>query len=188
MSSDVVAVIANYRNIANWLSGNTPPYSDRCQVITAHADVDGMRFALRNAPIREENAMKKPISPRIHGMLDYSTAAAVAAAPRVLDMPTAASRLFESLAGGYTALSSVTDYPLSLKRVVPFKGHGAAEVAIALALPAMPWLLGFAENRAARNLCFGLTAMTFAIAALTDWDAPSRRKAAAKRKKRRQAA
>lgn len=132
--------------------------------------------------------MRKPISPRIHGMLDYSTAAAVAAAPHVLEMPTAASRLFESLAGGYTALSSVTDYPLSVKRLVPFKGHGAAELAIGLALPAMPWLLGFADNRAARNLCFGITALTFAVAALTDWDAPSRRKAAARRRKRRRAA
>jgi hypothetical protein len=132
--------------------------------------------------------MRKPISPRIHGMLDYSTAAAIAAAPRVLDMPPAASRLFESLAGGYTALSSVTDYPLSVKRLVPFKGHGAAELAIGLALPAMPWLLGFADNRAARNLCFGITALTFAVAALTDWDAPSRRKAAVRRRKRRRAA
>jgi hypothetical protein len=132
--------------------------------------------------------MKKPISPRIHGMLDYSTAAAVAAAPRVLDMPPAASRLFESLAGGYTALSSVTDYPLSLKRVVPFKGHGAAELAIGLALPAMPWLLGFADNRAARNLCFGVTALTFAVAALTDWDAPTRRRKSRLAQRKRRAA
>jgi hypothetical protein len=81
--------------------------------------------------------------------------------------------LFESLAGGYTALSAMTDYPLSVRRLVPFKGHGAAELAIGLALPAMPWLLGFADNRAARNLCFGLTALTLVVAALTDWDGRS---------------
>jgi hypothetical protein len=114
-------------------------------------------------------------------MLDYGTAAAVAAAPRVLDRPAPASRLFESLAGGYTALSAVTDYPLSVRRLVPFKGHGAAELAIGLALPAMPWLLGFADSRAARNLCFGLTAMTLVVAALTDWNGAGTRK----RRKRR---
>ncbi|HKN64877.1 MAG TPA: hypothetical protein VJW73_01285 [Gemmatimonadaceae bacterium] len=122
----------------------------------------------------------KPISPRVHGMLDYSTAAAVAAAPRIMDLPAPASRLFETLAGGYTALSAVTDYPLSVRRVVPFKGHGAAELAIGLALPAMPWLLGFADNRAARNLCFGLTALTLVVAALTDWNGVD-----AKRRRRR---
>ena len=113
--------------------------------------------------------MRKPISPRTHGVLDYTTSAAVAAAPHVFDMPKPARRLFEGLAGGYTSLSSVTDYPLGVKRVVPFKAHGGAELAIAAALPAMPWVLGFADNKAARNLCFGLTALTLVVAALTDW-------------------
>jgi hypothetical protein len=113
--------------------------------------------------------MRKPISPRIHGVLDYTTSAAVAAAPFLFDMPKPARRLFEGLASGYTGLSSVTDYPLGVKRVVPFKGHGGAELAIAAALPAMPWLFGFKTNKAARNLCFGLTALTVVVAALTDW-------------------
>jgi hypothetical protein len=115
--------------------------------------------------------MRRPISPRLHGVLDYSTSAAVAAAPRVFDFPRPARRLFDSLAGGYTGLSAVTNYPLSVKRAVPFKAHGAAELAIAAALPALPWVLGFARHRAARNLCFGLTALTLVVAALTDWDA-----------------
>jgi hypothetical protein len=115
--------------------------------------------------------MRKPISPRIHGVLDYTTSAAVAAAPRALNLPRNARMLFESLATGYTGLSAVTDYPLSVKRIAPFKVHGALELAVAAALPAMPFLLGFADNRAARNLCFGLTALTLVVAALTDWNA-----------------
>jgi hypothetical protein len=31
-------------------------------------------------------------------------------------------------------------------------------------------VLGFSRHRAARNLCFGLAAMTVVVAALTDWD------------------
>jgi hypothetical protein len=117
-------------------------------------------------------------------MLDYSTAAAVAAAPRIMDLPTPASRLFESLAGGYAALSAVTDYPLSVRRLVPFKGHGAAELAIGLALPAMPWLLGFADNRTARNLCFAITALTLVVAALTDWEGPAADRRHGRRKRK----
>lgn len=86
-------------------------------------------------------------------------------------MPKKAQRLFESLAAGYTGLSAVTDYPLSVKRVAPFKVHGAAELAIAALLPVMPWALGFSDNKAARNLCFALTGVTLVVAALTDWDA-----------------
>jgi hypothetical protein len=115
--------------------------------------------------------MKKPISPLAHGAIDYTTTAAVAAAPYAFEFPVPARRLFGALAGTYTAVSALTDYPLSLKRAIPFKMHGASELAIAAALPAMPWLLGFEKHRAARNLCFGLTALTLVVAALTDWSA-----------------
>ena len=114
--------------------------------------------------------MRKPISPRVHGIIDYTTSLAVAAAPEALNFPRAAKTLARSLAGGYTGLSAVTDYPLSAKRLVPFKAHGAAELAIAAALPILPWALGFAENKAARNFFLGLTALTLVVSALTDWD------------------
>jgi hypothetical protein len=112
----------------------------------------------------------KPISPRIHGVLDYATSTAVAVAPRAMNFPKPARRLFESLAAGYTGLSAVTDYPMSVRRLAPFKAHGAAELAIAAVLPVLPYALGFAHHRAARNLCFGLTALTIVVAALTDWE------------------
>jgi len=115
--------------------------------------------------------MRQPITPRVHGILDYATSAAVATAPVVFNFPTPARALFSSLAAGYTGLSSVTNYPLSAKRLVPFKAHGATELAIAAALPFMPRALGFARHKAARNLCFGLTALTLVVAALTDWNA-----------------
>ena len=114
--------------------------------------------------------MQKPISPRIHGMIDYTTSAAVAAAPAMMKMPKPATALFETLAATYTGISAFTDYPLSVTRAIPFKAHGAAELISAIALPAMPWVLGFSKHRAARNLCFGLAAVTLVVAALTDWD------------------
>lgn len=113
--------------------------------------------------------MRKPISPRMHGVLDYTTVAAVAALPAVLDMPARAKGLFYGLAGGYLGLSLMTNYPLGAKKKVPFKGHGAAEGVIGAALPAMPWALGFQDDRVARNLCLGLAAFTGVVAALTDW-------------------
>jgi hypothetical protein len=115
--------------------------------------------------------VKKPISPRVHGVLDYTTSATVMAMPRIMKFPKPARRLCDALATGYTGLSAVTNYPMSVRRTVPFKAHGAAELAIAAALPAMPWLLGFAGHKAARNFCFGLTALTVVVAALTDWEA-----------------
>ena len=114
--------------------------------------------------------MPHPISARAHGVLDYATAVVTAAAPSLFDFPKPAAALCYTLAGGYTALSLVTDYPLSARRLVPFKAHGVAEGAIGVLLPALPWVLGFARHRAARNFYFALTAVTAVVASLTDWN------------------
>ena len=115
--------------------------------------------------------MRKPISPRVHGMIDYATVATTAAVPRLMGFPKAAEQLCYALASGYGGLSSMTDYPLAVRRKVPFKMHGLAEAAVGAALPFMPWALGFAKHRPARNFFLGLTALTAITAALTDWNA-----------------
>ena len=127
--------------------------------------------------------MRKPISPRVHGMIDYATVATAAAVPALMHFPPKAARAAWALAGSYGGLSSMTDYPLSVKHVVPFKAHGAAEAVIGLALPALPWVLGFSRHRAARNFFLGLTALTFVVAALTDWE--GRRRGPRTRRRRR---
>lgn len=116
--------------------------------------------------------MQKPINGRMHGMMDYATVATTAAAPRLLGFPRQAEQLAYGLAMGYLGLSLLTDYPLSLRNKVPFKGHGAAEVALGMALPFLPRLLGFENDRRARNFFLGLTALTAVTALLTDWNAP----------------
>jgi hypothetical protein len=114
--------------------------------------------------------MNKPISPRAHGVLDYATVGATLLAPRLLGFPESAARASYALGGGYAALATLTDYPLSVRRVVPFRAHGAAEGLVGLALPALPRVLGFSRHRGARNFFLGLTALTAVVAALTDWE------------------
>ena len=114
--------------------------------------------------------MNRPISPRTHGVLDYATVGATLLAPRLLGFPTRAARASYALGGGYAALSALTDYPLSVKRAVPFRAHGAAEGLVGLALPVLPRVLGFSRHRGARNFFLGLTALTAVVAALTDWE------------------
>ncbi|HEY0972748.1 MAG TPA: hypothetical protein VGE02_17390 [Gemmatimonadales bacterium] len=118
--------------------------------------------------------MRKPISPTLHGVLDYATVAATAAAPTLLRFSPRATRLAYGLAGSYLGLSLLTDYPLAARRTIPFKGHGIAEGAIGAALPALPRALHFSRDRAARNFLIGLTVVTAVVAALTDWEGRER--------------
>jgi hypothetical protein len=119
--------------------------------------------------------MRKPITPFAHGILDYLTVGTVAAAPKLMNFPDAAERACYALAGVYAGTSMLTDYPLSVRRTIPFKAHGFAEVAIGALLPALPFILGFAGNSRARNFFIGLTALTAMTALMTDWDKDSER-------------
>ena len=115
--------------------------------------------------------MKKPISSKLHGVLDYATAAATAALPLLSRLPPRASRTAGAWAAGYTLLSALTDYPLAAKREVPFRTHGTIDKALGVVLPALPWVIGFARHRKARNFFLALAAVSIVVTVLTDWDA-----------------
>jgi hypothetical protein len=115
--------------------------------------------------------MNKPIDPRTHGVLDYATAGATAILSRVLGFSRPAARTANAWAAGYSALSALTNYSPGIKRAVPFRTHGAMDAIMAPLIPALPWLLGFARDRRARNFFLALAAISVIVTALTDWSA-----------------
>jgi hypothetical protein len=114
--------------------------------------------------------MRKPISPILHGLLDYATMAAVYLAPRLLPMPRRARRAARRLATGYTAMSALTEYPLAVRPTLPWRTHGQVDRVLGALLPVLPFMLGFGRDRSARNLFLGLAVVTVAVTMLTDWD------------------
>ncbi len=119
--------------------------------------------------------MLKPISPTVHGAMDYATVVGTVAAPTLLKMPDRAAGLAYGLASAILGLAAFTDFKPGIKRAVPLKAHGITDSALGLALPAMPWVLGFSKNRKARNFFLGLTAMMALTTMLTDWSPRKRR-------------
>ena len=132
--------------------------------------------------------MKRPITPYAHGVIDYATTAMVAAAPRIMRFPKPAAAACYALAGGMAGLAMLTDYPLAAKRAIPFKAHGVSDLSLIGLIPALPWLLGFADNARARNFFLGLTAMSVAVVAMTNWKEESDRSERRPKKRRRRMA
>lgn len=128
--------------------------------------------------------MRKPITPYAHGVLDYTTTAMVASAPRLMRFPKAAEYACYVLAGTLTGMALLTDYPLGAKRVIPFKAHGASDVSLGVLLPLVPWMLGFGRNARARNFFLGLAAFSGVVSAMTDWDKDTERSARRRHKRR----
>lgn len=113
----------------------------------------------------------KPINPRMHGAVDYLACLAMLAAPRLLKLPPPARTASTLFAGSYLIVSGLTDYPLGLRRTIPFPVHGQIELASAPALLVLPALMGALKEPRERAYFAGLLGMVLGAYLLTDWDA-----------------
>jgi hypothetical protein len=102
----------------------------------------------------------RPISPRLHGVLDYLTAADLIVAPSLLGIADKPSgRILRAAGATHAAYSLLTRYPLGPVKVLPFRAHLALDAAAAAGLAAAPWVLGTARKGPRHwlpHLAFGL--------------------------------
>jgi hypothetical protein len=90
----------------------------------------------------------KVISSRTHGVLDYLVGALLLVAPYLLGFATGGPKQWVPMAIGAAtiAMSLITDYELSIARVIPLPVHLGADVLCGILLAASPWLFGFANE------------------------------------------
>jgi hypothetical protein len=118
-----------------------------------------------------KSPVMKIINPRIHGILDYVVVAAFAIAPTAAGLKGLPALISYSLAVVHLLLTLVTDFPLGVAKIVPLRIHGAIEFVVSIALVALPWMLNFALDVAARNFYVGAGALIFAVWLVTDYRA-----------------
>ena len=86
----------------------------------------------------------RPIDSTLHGGTDYSAGATL-----LTDLPrwagvegTRSARQIRTAAAIHAGYSALTDYPLGVVKVLPYKAHLAMDAVGALALAATPFLTG----------------------------------------------
>src|SRR5258706_9073322 len=93
----------------------------------------------------------KILSAHTHGFLDYATIVWFALARALLGVEGQPKWICYGLAGIHLLLTLLTDFPLGAAKLIPSAVHGLIELIVSVALVILPWVLGFAENPAARN-------------------------------------
>jgi hypothetical protein len=113
----------------------------------------------------------KPITPTIHGYLDYLTVVVFLSAPKILGLGGLAALLSWTLAGVHLALTLVTDFPLGWRPWLAFWIHGRIERIVGPALVLIAFLPNFSSSSSAFGfyLCIGLVIV--AVGWLTDYSA-----------------
>lgn len=91
--------------------------------------------------------MRKPISTRTHGMIDYGWAATATALSKQVNGATATARLLRGAATTATTNSLVTNYEYGALRLMPMKGHLALDFALSSVLLVAPLFLPQSERR-----------------------------------------
>src|SRR4051812_8474495 len=113
--------------------------------------------------------MRKPISARVHGILDYATVAAFLNAPMVLGFHGTPASIVYWLSGIHLLMTGFTDFPLGVFKIIPFRIHGVIDLVAGIFLLVAPWVFGFAADSAARNFFVAMAVIGFIVVALTDY-------------------
>ena len=113
--------------------------------------------------------MRKPVSARVHGVLDYATVAAFLNAPMVFGFHGTPAAIAYWLAGIHLLMTGCTDFPVGFFMWIPFKVHGVIELLAGIFILVAPWIFGFAQDAAARNFFVGMAIILLVVVALTDY-------------------
>jgi hypothetical protein len=118
----------------------------------------------------------KFISPRVHGILDYSVAGVLIGAPLVWgfsDLSVAAAIIAVGGGIGLFVYSLLTDYSAGLRALIPFRLHLTLDTIAAVALLTAPFLFGF--GGAPRGFYLVIGTAVLAVVACTRLEAGSER-------------
>jgi hypothetical protein len=85
----------------------------------------------------------KKLNPTQHGYLDYVTVFLFLAAPSVLGLTGMAGTFAYVLAIIHLAVTLLTDFPLSVYKLIPFPIHGWIERGVWPVLILVPFVFGF---------------------------------------------
>jgi hypothetical protein len=110
--------------------------------------------------------MKRPITTTTHGMIDYVTVGTLATLPRIFRWGPGLTNILTGAASGILGYSLITDYELSLAKVLPMKTHLALDGASALLTGAAPFLMK-EPKQSAKFALIGIALFELTVSALT---------------------
>jgi hypothetical protein len=88
--------------------------------------------------------MPRPIDSTLHGATDYTVGSLLTTAfPRLTGIEgTRAARQIRAAGAIHVGYSTITDYPLGIVKLLPYRAHLAIDALGAIALAAMPFVTG----------------------------------------------
>lgn len=112
----------------------------------------------------------KIISATNHGYLDFVTVVIFLSAPTLFGLIGLPAMLAYGLAVIHLVVTLATDFPFGVIKIIPFTLHGWIERLVGPLLVVMPFILGFANEAAARNFYIFIGLIIILVGVLTDYE------------------
>ena len=116
----------------------------------------------------------KVISPRIHGYLDFLNVFIFLLAPTLLGLVQLSAMLAYGLAVVHLIVTLASDFPCGVVKLIPFTVHGWIERMVGPLLIAIPFILNFSTEEAAKNFYIAMGIIIVLVGILTDYQAEVR--------------
>jgi VIT1/CCC1 family predicted Fe2+/Mn2+ transporter len=115
------------------------------------------------------SADMKPISPTVHGAIDYLAVAIFAVAPAVIGLSGWPAALSYALAGIHLLMTLLTDFPAGVIKVIPIALHQWVERIVGPALIILAFVLMTKETQIVRAFFVAMGIIIFAVERLTTY-------------------
>jgi hypothetical protein len=112
---------------------------------------------------------KEPITPALHGLVDYTFAAALYVVPAMIGCDKKTIQLYRVLAAEVVLYGAITRQPLALLPLVPMKAHLVIDVMNLSGLTLLAAYKGIRRKPGAVAFNLGMVALGITTVLLTQW-------------------
>jgi len=106
---------------------------------------------------------------RIHGVIDIVVVVIFLLAPAVFGLGGSPAAISYALAVVHLVMTLLTDFPMGIRKVIPFFVHGIIELAVGVFLVILPTIEGYAPGSPARRFYVTMAVVIFLVWLLTDY-------------------
>lgn len=122
------------------------------------------------SPVYQDNVMKKPISPMIHGIIDYALAGVQMIAPSYLGFKKKNVKTYLDLGSGFLAVNAVTNTPVGIRRVISMRDHQKADAAFLATFALLSFTSNLSKDKKAFTFHMAMLGLSVAHYLLTDYE------------------
>jgi hypothetical protein len=114
--------------------------------------------------------MKKPITPKMHGIIDYALSGIQMFVPSILGFNRKIVRSYLDLGSGFLGINALTDTPVGIRRRISMRDHQRADAAFLATLTLLTFTKAMEKDKRALAFHMALLAVSFSHYLLTDYD------------------